>query len=242
MLKGCSCSSRCCQTWSLEEIREERKDIYGMRFDKTLDLLYQKLNASQAWTTRKVLFKDGRERIAETRKIYKQERENHLQLQMSGRSNYYAHNQLAMDALENFKSTIHDGMDSNKTVVPKVAKHIKAFVGSRTQATVDDANGVPPLSQDHGFKPLPPTLYIQLDNSGKDNKNWALKAFFSELVIRGVFKVVVMSFLISGIIHEDIVAFFLKVYNALCYKHISSVPQLMAAVGGAKEKGALPHL
>ncbi|KAL3683360.1 hypothetical protein R1sor_001382 [Riccia sorocarpa] len=80
---------------------------------------------------------------------------------------------------------------------------------------------------DKPFNKLPPTFYIQLDNSSKDNKNWVMMAFFSELVIRGVFKTVFMSFLIVGHTHEDVDAFFSKVNKMLSFQHISNVPQLI---------------
>ncbi|KAL3700973.1 hypothetical protein R1sor_018995 [Riccia sorocarpa] len=57
---------------------------------------------------------------------------------------------------------------------------------------------------------LPPNLYIQLDNSAKDNKNWAMMAFCSELVARGCCKMITMSFLVVGHTHEDVDAFFSK--------------------------------
>ncbi|KAL3696114.1 hypothetical protein R1sor_010190 [Riccia sorocarpa] len=66
------------------------------------------------------------------------------------------------------------------------------------------------ISEERPFNKLPPMFYIQLDNSGKDNKNWVLRAFFSVLIIRGVFKTVVMSFLIVGHTHEDVDVFFSK--------------------------------
>ncbi|KAL3677141.1 hypothetical protein R1sor_027089 [Riccia sorocarpa] len=47
MIKGCSCQQRCCQSWTVEEVKEVRKEIYGVKFEKKLDLIYQKINASQ---------------------------------------------------------------------------------------------------------------------------------------------------------------------------------------------------
>ncbi|KAL3680706.1 hypothetical protein R1sor_023662 [Riccia sorocarpa] len=58
---------------------------------------------------------------------------------------------------------------------------------------------------------LPLNLYIQLDNSAKDNKNWAMMAFCSELVAIGCCKMITMSFLVVGHTHEDVDAFFSKV-------------------------------
>ncbi|KAL3697489.1 hypothetical protein R1sor_011565 [Riccia sorocarpa] len=245
---------------------------------------------------------------------------------MSGRSCYYSHNQLAIDEPSLYKSSIHDGMDSNKTAVPRLDNYIKALSGIGMPVLVKIArilnrgHGPPSIAHvsigglwrsdpnftmtsiakylrdcedfdgnmrgdlafekelehpllnafmnkdifsktmvgadsllrretsssesgllDKPFNKLPPTFYIQLDNSGKDNKNWVMMAFFSELVIQGVFKTVFMSFLIVGHTHEDVDAFFSKVNKMLSFQHISNVPQLMAAVMEAEEKKALPR-
>ncbi|KAL3675577.1 hypothetical protein R1sor_025525 [Riccia sorocarpa] len=64
---------------------------------------------------------------------------------------------------------------------------------------------------------LPPHLYIQLDNSAKDNKNWAMMAFCNELIARGCCKTITMSFLLVGHTHEDVDAFFSK--EMADYKH-----------------------
>ncbi|KAL3698097.1 hypothetical protein R1sor_012173 [Riccia sorocarpa] len=60
MMKGCSCDEHCCQSWSVEEVKEVRKEIYGVKFEKKLDLIYQKINASQARTDGLVLCYNGR--------------------------------------------------------------------------------------------------------------------------------------------------------------------------------------
>ncbi|KAL3677142.1 hypothetical protein R1sor_027090 [Riccia sorocarpa] len=236
-----------------------------------------------------------RDRNEETRKGYEVNRQKHLQLQMSGRSCYYSHNQLAVDEPSLYKSSIHDGMDSNKTAVPRLDNYVKVLSGVGMPVPVKIAgilnrgHGPPSIahvsigglwrsdpnftmtsiakylrdcedfdgdmrgdlafekqlehpllnafmnkdifpktvvgadsllrretsSNESGllekpFNKLHPTFYIQLDNSGKDNKNWVMMTFFSELVIRGVFKTVFMSFLIVGHTHEDVDAFFSK--------------------------------
>jgi hypothetical protein len=44
--------------------------------------------------------------------------------------------------------------------------------------------------------PLPKRLYLQLDNSAKDNKNRFVMAFCSLLIARGIFKEVTVGFLV----------------------------------------------
>jgi hypothetical protein len=56
--------------------------------------------------------------------------------------------------------------------------------------------------------PLPKRLYLQLDNSAKNNKNRFVMAFCSLLTARGIFKEVTMGFLVVGHTHEDIDAYF----------------------------------
>ncbi|KAL3695243.1 hypothetical protein R1sor_009319 [Riccia sorocarpa] len=414
MMKGCSCDERRCQSWSVEEVKEVRKEIYGVKFEKKLDLIYQKINASQARTDGLVLCYNGRyvcpkafwqfhgvckssyymyrgdskkgakqgyhgntgtykprestihaeailkkilsemsepmphlnfdnsnnngtdslyhrlpscydkqdiytehsirmehrggsklsrgkfydmwnkkfanfdfhkksafgrctecekfkvwltrDRNEETRKGYEVDRQKHLQLQMFGGSCYYSHNQLAIDEPSLYKSSIHDGMDSNKTAVPRLDNYVKALSGVgmpvhvKIAGILNRGHGPPSIAHvsigglwrsdpnftvtsiakylrdcedfdgdmrgdlafekelehpllnafmnkdifsktvvgadsllrrettssesgllDKPFNKLPPTFYIQLDNSGKDNKNWVMMAFFSEL-------------------------------------------------------------
>ncbi|KAL3675955.1 hypothetical protein R1sor_025903 [Riccia sorocarpa] len=216
---------------------------------------YEKL---KVWLTR--------DRNEETIKRYEVDRQKYLQLQMSGRSCYYSHNQLAIDEPSLYKSSIHDGMDSNKTAVPRLDNYVKTLSGVGMPVPVKIAgilnrgHGPPSIAHvsigrlwrsdpnftvtsiakylrdcedfdgdmrgdlafekelehpllnafmnkdifsktvvgadsllrretssnesgllDKPFNKLLPTFYIQLDNSGKDNKNWVMMAFFSEL-------------------------------------------------------------
>ncbi|KAL3675438.1 hypothetical protein R1sor_025386 [Riccia sorocarpa] len=89
---------------------------------------------------------------------------------------------------------------------------------------------------------LPPNLYIQLDNSAKDNKNWAMMAFCSELVGRGCCKMITMSFLVVGHTHEDVDAFFSKVNAAQAGKDIESLPHFPAVVYHAQSSKAYPRV
>ncbi|KAL3702444.1 hypothetical protein R1sor_020466 [Riccia sorocarpa] len=133
---------------------------------------------------------------------------------MSGRTNYYTHNKLAMDEPLLYKSAIHDGMDSAKTSLPRTVNYVKALVGVgapmplKLAGILNRGDGPPVFahdifektvlapkhqtaaqffnmddevanSQDRPFRKLPSTFYIQLDNSGKDNKNWAVMSFLS---------------------------------------------------------------
>jgi hypothetical protein len=85
-------------------------------------------------------------------------------------------------------------------------------------------------SSSSSFKPLPKHLVLQMDNSAKDNKNQTMLAFSSDLVARGIFETVTMSFLMTGHTHEDIDAAFSKVSYRTKGKDIGTLPELMAEV------------
>ncbi|KAL3694493.1 hypothetical protein R1sor_008144 [Riccia sorocarpa] len=78
------------------------------------------------------------------------------------------------------------------------------------------------------FKKLPPMFMLQMDNSAKDNKNHHVLAFCSELVIRGVFEIVEVNFLMVGHMHEDVDALFSKVSARTINKDVLTLPALMA--------------
>ena len=80
-----------------------------------------------------------------------------------------------------------------------------------------------------GNKPLPRKLYLQLDNSAKDNKNKYLMAFLSLLTAQVVFEEIQAGFLLVGHTHEDIDAYFSHLSKALKSKNSFVLVDLMKA-------------
>ena len=80
-----------------------------------------------------------------------------------------------------------------------------------------------------GRKPLPRKLYLQLDNSAKDNKNKYLMAFLFLLTARGVFEEIQAGFLLVDHTHEDIDAYFSHLLKALKSKNMFVLADLMKA-------------
>lgn len=58
------------------------------------------------------------------------------------------------------------------------------------------------LNQESENGLLPPTLYIQLDNTARENKNKYFIAFMAYLVEKEYVKEVILSFLMTGHTHE----------------------------------------
>ncbi|KAL3693141.1 hypothetical protein R1sor_006792 [Riccia sorocarpa] len=92
------------------------------------------------------------------------------------------------------------------------------------------------------FKKLPPIFMLQMDNSAKDNKNQHVLAFCSELVIRGVFEIVEINFLMVGHTHEDVDALISKVSARTINKDVLTLPALMAEVWGSEAMHPVPML
>ena len=92
-----------------------------------------------------------------------------------------------------------------------------------------------------GRLPLPKNLYLQLDNSSKDNKNQYLMAFLSLLTTRGVFKEIQVGFLLVGHTHEDIDAYFSHLSKSLKSKNTFVVADLMKAFMESQELSFLPE-
>ena len=76
---------------------------------------------------------------------------------------------------------------------------------------------------------LPKKLFLQLDNSAKDNKNRYVMAFCSLLTTRRVFKEVIVGFLIVGHTHKDIDAHFSYLSKLLKVKNTYILANLMKA-------------
>nr|XP_022290369.1 uncharacterized protein LOC111102007 [Crassostrea virginica] len=82
-------------------------------------------------------------------------------------------------------------------------------------------------------KALPPVLYLQADNSAKDNKNFILIGFLANLVQRKVFHKIKLSFLMVGHTHEDVDQMFSRISVHLTGKPIPTLPVLQSLMRDA---------
>jgi hypothetical protein len=91
-----------------------------------------------------------------------------------------------------------------------------------------DRDPTPPLPG-RPVVPLPRKLFLQLDNSAKDDKNRFVMAFCSLLTARRIFKEVTVGFLIVGHTHEDIDAYFSYLSKLLKRRNTYVLADLMKA-------------
>ena len=93
-----------------------------------------------------------------------------------------------------------------------------------------------------GFKTLPRTLLLQLDNCGSENKNRYVFAYLSLLVAKGVFDMVQLGFLMVGHTHEDIDALFSRFSEEIRSAQVFSFPHLMQKFNECTQSHPAPFL
>jgi len=77
--------------------------------------------------------------------------------------------------------------------------------------------------------PLPPTLFVQLDNTARENKNRYVLAFFHMLVIFGIIShKVKLSFLPVGHTHEDVDRLFSRISQWLKHRNVYTLPDFIS--------------
>jgi hypothetical protein len=94
---------------------------------------------------------------------------------------------------------------------------------------LEGCDDIPSLPLGRPAVPLPKRLYLQLDNSTKDNKNRFIMAFYSLLTTTGIFKEVTVGYLVVGHTHEDIDAYFSYLSKLLKQKNTYVIADLMKA-------------
>ena len=118
-------------------------------------------------------------------------------------------------------------------IVPPQNSFFEALLHRKSRCSVSiplgSVNMVPPPFLGGPAMPLLKKLFVQLDNSAKDNKNRYVMAFCSLLTIRRIFKEVTVGFLIVGHIHEDIDTYFSFLSKLLKMKNTYVLSDLMKA-------------
>jgi len=83
-----------------------------------------------------------------------------------------------------------------------------------------------------GGGPLPDTLYLQMDNCIRENKNTTLFTYVAWLVERGIFKTAYVSFLPVGHTHFDCDRLASRVAIAMKYRDVTSIAELCSLLKG----------
>ncbi|XP_030841361.1 uncharacterized protein LOC115924008 isoform X2 [Strongylocentrotus purpuratus] len=190
--------------------------------------------------------------------------QKHVEKQSSERQKYYKHIRKAKSQPEKYMSVIIDGMDQHCTSIPQLHPTPKALsyndqlhthitgalVHGRGQHAYIDFNEYPHDSNltinillnilVRYADSLPPVLYLQLDNTSRENKNRHLFSFLSLLLELNIFKKIKVGFLMVGHTHEDIDQFFSRIATHLKKRSTPSFPKLLQAIPAAFHKAHCP--
>ena len=122
-----------------------------------------------------------------------------------------------------------------------------AFLHGKSRCSVSilpsSANMVPLLFPGRPAILLAKKLFLQLENSAKDNKNRYVMALCSLLTANGIFKEVTVGFLIVGHTHEDIDAHFSYLSKLFKMKNTNILADFMKAfIDSEKTIAFIPEL
>ncbi|XP_063964995.1 uncharacterized protein LOC129278782 [Lytechinus pictus] len=187
----------------------------------------------------------------QARKALQQQREDHLTQQKTERMKYYKHAQKARQHPEKYISIIIDGMDQQSTSIPKFYRTAKSIssawrLPSHVTGTIVHGRGQHMFVDNKEYphdsnltanillqvlnkyaNSLPDTLYLQMDNCGRENKNQCLLALCALLVELNVFKKVKLCFLMKGHTHEDIDQLFSRISTHTSKHNIPTLSSLL---------------
>ncbi|CAC5393350.1 unnamed protein product [Mytilus coruscus] len=182
----------------------------------------------------------------------KDKRRAHLLLQEICREKYYKHIKKSKEHPSMYTSVIIDNMDQSKTNLPRFPLHFKnettlekmhhhvtgvlchglnkAYTFTWTDQFSSDCNitlnclmsVLGDVATENGG--LPPTLYIQADNSPKDNKNKYVIMFLAMLVKMEIIK---LTFLMVGHTHEDVDQLFSRISVKASKEKTTTIPSLL---------------
>ncbi|XP_076080822.1 uncharacterized protein LOC143051779 [Mytilus galloprovincialis] len=178
----------------------------------------------------------------------------HLDRQRSERRDYYKKKDEALMKPKEVLSIIIDGMDQSKTNIPHFKGWTRPKCGAaalKTHITGCLVHGsqlylyTDLLQWPHdpnltitclvnaitsNTKVLPPKLYVQCDNCGRENKNKYVIGFLGYLCLSGYIKEAYLSFLLKGHTHEDIDQRFSVISHRLRRVNAMTLPQLQKEI------------
>jgi hypothetical protein len=195
-------------------------------------------------------------RCPDQRSEIRRKRTQHVKDQYEERKVYYARREKAISQPETYMSIIIDGMDQSKLTMPHFTRDHKgnadglknALIGVLIHGVAFKQYVVPhtmkgganetitclalalkSIQEDYAAnnKPWPRVLFLQLDNTCKDNKNRAVLTFLEELVRTKVFACVYNGYLYVGHTHEDIDQRFSTIARALRTTNVYTMTEML---------------
>ena len=185
----------------------------------------------------------------------------HLEQSVCERAKLNKHREKCKREPEKYIGVVVDGMDQQKTNIPHFprppklvdpnscvqihlvgclvfSRPITARVFLNYPNLHNDSNLVITILQAvlHEFETeriLPPVLYLQLDNTARENKNNLLMSYLHHLVAQKVFRKIKVGFLIVGHTHDNIDQMFSHFSRRLARQKAFTTPKLMSIIESA---------
>ena len=192
-------------------------------------------------------------------KNYKNLLKEHRESQALERSKAMHHRRKALQSPERYMCMIIDGMDQKKTCLP----HFQRLPKDIGDECLVQMHLVGCLSYCQTIRPqvfltypnihnnpnltvtimqrvlqswpgiLPPVLYVQLDNTARENKNSTVFGYLSMLVEKGLFKKIKVNFLLVGHTHDHIDQMFSRFSKKLARCDAFTLPTLTMLISEA---------
>ena len=194
----------------------------------------------------------------ERKALLKVELDSHIEWQYREREKYYKHRFKARTWPHKYMTMSVDGMDNGKTAIPRLARENKGTddairLGTHLTGVLMHGRKNPvyaytwferfPTGSDSIVTivcnalqetlkegPLPPVLYLHMDNCSRENKNRYILALNHLLILANIFIKVKLSFLPVGHTHDDVDQFFSKINAVLTTRDILCLEDLHEAV------------
>ena len=188
--------------------------------------------------------------------VNKQLLQDHREAQALERTKAMHHREKSLKKPEQYMCLMIDGMDQKKTCLPHFTRLPKdlndeclvqmhlvgclAYNGTikpHVFITYPNVHNDPNLTVTviqrvlmNWGRPLPPILYIQLDNTARENKNSTVFGYLSMLVEQGVFRKVKVNFLLVGHTHDHIDQMFSTFSRQLSRHDAFTLPKLFDVI------------
>ena len=242
--------------------------LWKIKFDNVLIPRKVRMGVCALCANLKSMIKGAKNDIAQ-KECYKKSLTDHRDSQAKERKKAMHHRDKALKSPGRYMCLMIDGMDQKKTCLPHFARLPKDIaedclvqmhlVGCLSYHNVvkpwvfltypnvhNDPNLTITIIQrvlQSWIGPLPPVLYVQLDNTARENKNSSVFGYLSMLVEKGVFKKVKVNFLLVGHTHNHIDQMFSTFSKKLSRYDAFTLPALCDLISQAyTPKPEIVHL
>ena len=168
--------------------------------------------------------------------------QDHREAQSLERKKAMHHREKCLKMPEQYMCLMIDGMDQKKTCLPHMRRlpkdindeclvqmYLVGFLAYNRSVGPHVLGPTLMFTMTWG-QPFPPVLYIQLDNTARENKNSTVFGYLSMLVDQGIFRKIKVNFLLVGHTHDHIDQMFSTFSRQLSRHDAFTLPKLFDVI------------